>query len=175
MSSPHQSVPPARSSHTPDSGSDTGRVIRIPRLAHIGVFLLLFCAAFPFFGWPAGLWVLFAIPVAVAVWIERTRTTVSESGIDARTMFSSRHIDWSEVKGLRIPKRGYLQLHLADDSDVRLPAVSYDRLADLVAASGGRIPDPFIGPEDADAAGDSEADEAVATESESAKPENPKP
>ncbi|WP_327144689.1 PH domain-containing protein [Nocardia sp. NBC_01327] len=176
-------------------------MIRIPRLAHIGVFLLLFCAAFPFFGWPAGLWVLFAIPVAVAVWIERTRTTVSESGIDARSMFSSRHIDWSEVKGLRIPKRGYLQLHLADDSDVRLPAVGYDRLADLVAASGGRIPDPFIGPEDADAADGSDTDEtaaeasaataeasaapetdavatetdAVATESESAQPENPKP
>ncbi|MCU1641098.1 MAG: Low molecular weight protein antigen [Nocardia sp.] len=138
-------------------------MIRIPRLAHIGVFLLLFCAAFPFFGWPAGLWVLFAIPVAVAVWIERTRTTVSESGIDARSMFSTRHIDWSEVKGLRLPKRGYLQLHLADDSDVRLPAVSYDRLADLVAASGGRIPDPFFEPEDADAA--AEADETAVAES----------
>ncbi|MRH93201.1 PH domain-containing protein [Nocardia sp. SYP-A9097] len=146
-------------------------MIRIPRLAHIGVFLLLFCAAFPFFGAPRVLWVLFAIPLAVAVWVERTRTTVSTSGIDVRSMFSGMHIDWSQVKGLRIPKRGYLQLHLADDSDVTLPAVSYDRLSDLVAASGGRIPDPFL--EDADAAAAAEPEAAAAeTESTTAQPES---
>ncbi|MFJ4650468.1 PH domain-containing protein [Nocardia sp. NPDC088792] len=123
-------------------------MIRLPRLAHVGVFMLLFCVAFPFFGWPAVLWILFAIPLAVAVWIERTRTTVSESGIDTRTMFGGRHIDWSEVQGLKIPKRGFLRVHLTDESDVTLPAVGYDRLRDLVAASGGRIPDPFAEPED---------------------------
>ncbi|BAW05225.1 PH domain-containing protein [Nocardia seriolae] len=123
-------------------------MIRIPRLAHLGVFILLFCVAFPFFGWPQVLWILFLIPAAVVVWIERTRTTVSDNGIDTRTLFGSRHIDWAEVKGLRIPERGYLQLHLADDSDVTLPAVSYQRLADLVEASNGRIPDPFAEPEE---------------------------
>lgn len=148
MSSQHQSVPPAESSHTAETGSDTGRVIRLPRLAHVGVFMLLFCVAFPFFGWPAVLWILFAIPIAVAVWIERTRTTVSAAGIDTRTMFGGRHIDWSEVQGLKIPKRGFLRVHLTDESDVTLPAVGYDRLRDLAAASGGRIPDPFAEPED---------------------------
>ncbi|WP_460725563.1 PH domain-containing protein [Nocardia heshunensis] len=148
MSSQHQSVPPARSSHTPESESDAGQVIRIPRLAHMGVFILLFCVAFPFFGWPQVLWVLFAIPLVVAIWVERTRTTVSDNGIDTRTLFGSRHVDWSDVKGLRIPKRGYLQVHLADDSDVTLPAVGYGQLATLVAASNGRIPDPFAEPEE---------------------------
>ncbi|WP_157555288.1 PH domain-containing protein [Nocardia crassostreae] len=136
-------------------------MIRIPRLAHLGVFLLLFSVAFPFFGAPKVLWVLFAIPIALAVWVERVRTKVSSSGIDVRSMFGSRHIDWSEIKGLRIPKRGWLQVHLADETDVTLPAVGYDRLRDLVAASNGRIPDPFIEPEDADAeeeAADTEAD-----------------
>lgn len=152
MSSQHQSVPPAQSSHTPEAGSDTGRVIRIPRLAHLGVFLALFCVAFPFFGAPKVLWFLFVIPIVLAVWVERTRTTVSDNGIDTRTLFGSRHLDWADVRGLKIPKRGYLRLHLADDTDVTLPAVGYDRLPDLVAASNGRIPDPFIEPENADEA-----------------------
>ncbi|GAB4584289.1 PH domain-containing protein [Nocardia sp. IFM 10818] len=131
-------------------------MIRLPRLAHLGVFLLLFSVAFPFFGAPKVLWVLFAIPLALAVWVERVRTKVSDSGIDVRSMFGSRHIDWAEIKGLRIPKRGWLRLHLADESDVTLPAVGYDRLRDLVAASNGRIPDPFIEPEDADTEDDAE-------------------
>lgn len=146
MSSPQQSVPPAQSSHTAESGTDTGRVIRIPRLGHLGVFLLLFSVAFPFFGWPQVLWFLFAIPIAAAWWVERTRTTVSAAGLDLRTAFGSRHIDWPQVRGLRIPKRGFVRVHLVDDSEVALPAVSYDRLKDLVAASGGRIPDPFAKP-----------------------------
>lgn len=152
MSSSHQSVPPAQSSHTAEAGADTGRVIRIPRLAHIGVLMLLFCAAFPFFGWPAVLWVLFAIPAAVAFWVERTRTTVSPAGLELRTLLGSRHIDWSQVQGVSIPKRGYVRAHLSDGSQVRLPAVGYDRLRILVEASQGRIPDPFAAAEEAQAA-----------------------
>ncbi|AYF73923.1 PH domain-containing protein [Nocardia yunnanensis] len=134
-------------------------MIRIPRLAHLGVFILLFCVAFPFFGWPQVLWVLFAIPLAMVVWVERTRTTVSDNGIDTRTLFGSRHIDWADVRGLRIPKRGYLQLHLADDSDVSLPAVGYGQLATLIAASHGRIPDPFAEAEGTDAGSEEEDDD----------------
>ncbi|WP_063711035.1 PH domain-containing protein [Nocardia niigatensis] len=167
MSSQHQSVPPARSSHTPGAESDAGRVIRVPRLAHLGVFILLFCVAFAFFGWPQVLWILFVIPAVVVVWIERTRTTVSDNGIDTRTLFGSQHIDWADVRGLRIPKRGYLQLHLADDSDVTLPAVGYNRLADLVAASNGRIPDPFAEPEEEEEADKAESTESVAETTES--------
>ncbi|WP_245568725.1 PH domain-containing protein [Nocardia concava] len=156
-------MPPAPSSHTPESESDAGHVIRIPRLAHLGVFLLLFCVAFPFFGWPQVLWILFAIPLVVAIWVERTRTRVSDNGIDTRTLFGSRHIDWADIKGLVIPKRGYLKLHLSDDSDVTLPAVGYGQLPALIAASNGRIPDPFAEPEtepdtETEAATDQDAD-----------------
>ncbi len=150
MPSPHRSVPPARSSHTPDTGSDTGRVIRISRLGHLGVFVLLFCVMFAFFGWPQVLWVLFVIPIAIAVWVERTRTTVSASGLDLRTVFGSRHVDWDQIKGLRIPKRGFVRAHLADDSEVALPAVAYDRLRLLIEASNGRIPDLFTEAENAE-------------------------
>ncbi|MFE7798168.1 PH domain-containing protein [Nocardia sp. NPDC057440] len=155
MSSPHQSVPPAKSSHISDDGSDTGsstdpaqppraaKIIRVPQLAYLGVLVLLFCVFFPFVGWPIALWWLLLIPVAVAVWIYRTRTTVSEDGLDLRTVFGARHLDWSQVAGVTIPKRGFVRAHLTDDSDVKLPAVSYDRLRDLIDASGGRIPDLF--------------------------------
>ncbi len=146
MSSPQQSVPPAQSSHTAEGGTDTGRVIRIPRLGHLAVFILLICVAFPFFGRPAVLWFLFLIPIVAAWWVERTRTTVSAAGLDTRTIFGSRHIGWEQVRGLRIPKRGFVRVHLTDDSEAALPAVSYDRLKDLVEASGGRIPDPFAQP-----------------------------
>ncbi|MFF0487446.1 PH domain-containing protein [Nocardia sp. NPDC004068] len=118
-------------------------MIRIPRLAHLGVFVLLFCVAFAFFGWPQVLWVLFVIPLAAAIWVERTRTTVSADGLDLRTVFGSRHVDWEQIKGFRIPKRGFVRAHLVDDSEVALPAVGYDRLRTLIEASGGRIPDLF--------------------------------
>lgn len=151
MSSPHQSVPPPESSHTPAGTTDTGgasdaHVIRIPRLAFLGVFILLMCVFFPFVGWPAGLWWLLLIPVAVLAWVLRTQTGVSDAGLDLRTLFGSRHLDWTQVKGVRIPKRGYVRADLTDGSEVKLPAVSYDRLRDLAAFSGGRIPDPFAEP-----------------------------
>lgn len=155
MSSPHQSVPPAKSSHTPAAGSETGsspeptepkqtaQVIRITQMAYLGVVVLLFCVFFAFVGWPIGLWWLLLLPVAAAVWIERTRTTVSEDGLDLRTVFGSRHLDWAQVAGVGIPKRGFVRAHLTDDTEVKLPAVSYDRLRDLIRASNGRIPDLF--------------------------------
>lgn len=140
------------------------RVIGISRLAHLAVFVVFLGAVFPFSGWPQVLWVLFAIPLGLAMWVERTRTKVSGDGLELRTIFGQRHVDWSQVKGLEIPKRGFLRLDLADGSKVTLPAVGYDRLADLVEASGGRIPDPFLEPEDADAA----AEAAQAAEAEQA-------
>ncbi|MGK8523523.1 PH domain-containing protein [Nocardia asteroides] len=121
-------------------------MIRIPRLAFLGVFILLMCVFFPFVGWPAALWWLLLVPVVVLVWILRTQTTVSDAGLDLRTLFGSRHLDWSQVKGVRIPKRGYVRADLTDGTEVKLPAVSYNRLRDLAAASGGRIPDPFAQP-----------------------------
>ncbi|WP_431958089.1 PH domain-containing protein [Nocardia lijiangensis] len=147
MSSPHQSVPPAKSSHTSDAGSDTGRpeakVIRIQPLAYLGVVVLALCVFLFFVGWPAGLWWLLLLPVVVAAWVARTRTVVSDAGLDLRTLFGSRHLDWDQVKGVSLPKRGFVRAHLADGSEVKLPAVSYDQLRTLITASKGRLPDVF--------------------------------
>ncbi|MFC4374912.1 PH domain-containing protein [Nocardia halotolerans] len=221
MSSPHQSVPPAKSSHTTDEGTDTGRrrrpgglraaspgrlaaigivvlayltfvvvgtvqdtslgvriglivptavivwlliprrtntptpglhVIGVPRLAYIGVLVLAFCVFFPFVGWPALLWWLLLAPVLAVLWVVRTHTTISDAGLDLSTMFGrTRHLDWAQVKGISIPKRGYVKARLTDDSEVKLPAVSYDRLRELIEASGGRLPDVFAAAEQAEA------------------------
>ncbi|MFE6920771.1 PH domain-containing protein [Nocardia sp. NPDC057663] len=220
MSSPHQSVPPAKSSHTADEGTDTGRpsrpsglrsaspgrlaaiaavvlgylifvvvgtvqewslgmrigllvptavvvwllvprkastptpgvhVIGVPRLAYIGVLVLAFCVFFPFVGWPAVLWWLLLLPVIAVYWVVRTHTTVSDAGLDLSSMFGKKHLDWAQVKGISIPKRGSVKARLADDSEVKLPAVGYDRLRELIDASGGRLPDVFAAAEQAEA------------------------
>ncbi|MEU4810998.1 PH domain-containing protein [Nocardia fluminea] len=234
MSSPHQSVPPAKSSHTTDEGTDTGRpsrpgglrlagpgrlaaigavvlayltfvvvgtvqdwslgvrigsivpvavivwlliprkpntptpgvhVIGVPRLAYIGVLVLAFCVFFPFVGWPAALWPLLLAPVIAVWWVVRTHTTVSEAGLDLSSMTGKKHLDWARVKGISIPKRGYVRARLDDDSEVKLPAVGYDRLRELIEASGGRLPDVFAAAEAAEA-------ERVAAERAAAKAES---
>ncbi|MEU1527199.1 PH domain-containing protein [Nocardia rhamnosiphila] len=139
-------------------------MIRTTGLSYLGVFILAMCVFFPIVGWPTGLFWLALIPLAVLVWIVRTQTTVSPAGLDLRSVFSSRHIDWAQVKGLSIPKRGFVRVHLDDDSEIPLPAVSYDRLRDLVDASGGRIPDPFVVPGPAPADADASATDAGAAD-----------
>jgi hypothetical protein len=119
------------------------RVIRIPRLALLGVAMLAFGAAFPAFGWPAVLGWLMLAPLAALWWVLRVRTTASEQGITARGVFSSRTLAWEDINGVRFPKRGFARATLTDGSEAKLPAVSYDRLADLADASHGHIPNPF--------------------------------
>ena len=150
MPSPHQSVPPDQSSHNSGSAQDAPkpRVIRISRLGFLGVGILTFCVSFPALSWPAVLGWLFVIPVVVAVWLIRTQTTVTADGLDTRTLFGSGHVDWTRVAGVRFPKRGWARADLSDGDEAVLPAVSFDRLRELAAASGGRITDPFAPPPD---------------------------
>ncbi|ONM49398.1 hypothetical protein B0T44_06805 [Nocardia donostiensis] len=122
------------------------------------------CVFFPIVGWPAGLWWLLVLPLGVLVWVLRMQTTVSSAGLDLRTVFGSRHIDWDRVRGLRIPTRGFVRAHLDDDTEVKLPAVSYDRLRELVEASDGRIPDPFARPDVADAPAEGGANTTESTQ-----------
>ncbi|MFF0545353.1 PH domain-containing protein [Nocardia thailandica] len=221
MSSPHQSVPPGKSSHTAEAATVTGRasgqgglrsagpgrlaaiaaivlayvafvvvgtisdwplslrigllvptavivwllvprkastpepgvtVIGIPKLAYIGVLVLTFCVFFTFVGWPAALWWLMLLPVLAAFWVTRTHTTVSDSGLALSSLLGRRELDWAQVKGISIPKRGYIRARLVDDSEMKLPGVTYDRLRELIDASGGRLPDVFASAAEAEEA-----------------------
>nr|WP_260152263.1 PH domain-containing protein [Hoyosella altamirensis] len=117
------------------------QTIRISRLTLLGVLLLAVCVAVPasaqpvLFGW------LGAIPIVLAIWILRVRTRVSESAVDVRTLRGTRHISWSDIKGLTFPKYKSARAVLHDGSSVPLPAVTFNDLPKITPLSGGRIPD----------------------------------
>ncbi|ANY09782.1 hypothetical protein AFB00_04135 [Pseudonocardia sp. HH130630-07] len=86
--------------------------------------------------------VLLLVPVAVAVWTLRTRTTVDPDSVTARTVTGSRSVGWDEVRGLRLGGRSSVSAVLADSSELRLPAVRVRDLPAVSLASAGRVADP---------------------------------
>lgn len=121
-------------------------MIRITRLALLAVFLLLFGVVFPVSGWPAGLWWLLLLPIVAAAWVLRVQTTVDDDGLRLRGLIRSRSLPWSQIKGVRFPKRGFARAVLTDGSEATLPAVGFDRLGELARHSRGHIPDPYAVP-----------------------------
>lgn len=133
-------MPPQPSFHTPNSPE---QVIQISRLALLACVFLLFCVSFPALGWPAVFGWMLLIPVVVAVWVLRVRTTVLPDGLRLRRMFSAQSLTWDQIKGVRFPKWGWARADLTDGREVSLPVVTFGRLPQLAAASGGRITDPY--------------------------------
>ncbi|WP_338892880.1 PH domain-containing protein [Rhodococcus sovatensis] len=156
MSPSQQSEPPDISSHTPDPSQ---QVIRLPRLALVGVALLAFGVAFPAMSWPAAFGWLFVIPIAVAVWVLRVRTVVGPDGLAMRRVLGSDSVRWDEVRGIHFPDRRWARVVLDDKSEKSLPLVRFEHLPLLAEASGGRIPDPY-----AAAAAAADEDETVTPE-----------
>lgn len=160
VSSSPQPVPPSPSSHTPDS---TTQVIQISRLSFLACGFLFIGLASPALAWPeAFAWTL-VIPFLIAAWVVRVRTVVGPDGIVARSNFSTTTIGWESLKGIRFPKRGWARATLTDDSEVALPVVTFGRLPQIAAASGGRITDPYAAAREAELAENTPepADEAV--------------
>jgi Bacterial PH domain len=145
-----------------DAAALPGRryVIRIQKLAYLAVLMLFISVSFPVIGWPAAFGWLLVLPIGVAVWVVRSRTVITSETLELRSMFGSRSVAWTDVDGVRFPKRGWARAHLNDGTEVTLPAVGFDRLRELAAASGGRVPDPYLAPRPA-------APEASAAEAES--------
>lgn len=121
----------------------TSQVIRNSPLALCAVVLLLLCILFPALGWPSLLGWMLLIPVGLAYWILRVRTTVSEEGLRARKMWGSQFVAWRDIKGLRFPKYGPARAVLASGGEVKLPAVALEDTPVLASFSGGRLPDPY--------------------------------
>ncbi|MGB3370553.1 MAG: PH domain-containing protein [Rhodococcus sp. (in: high G+C Gram-positive bacteria)] len=156
MSPSQQSEPPDISSHTPDPSP---QVIRLPRLALVGVALLVFGVAFPAISWPTAFGWLFVLPIAVAVWVIRVRTVIGRDGLAMRRVFGSDSVRWDEVRGIHFPDRRWARVVLDDKSEKSLPLVRFELLPLLAAASGGRITDPY-----AAAAAAADEDETVTPE-----------
>lgn len=121
---------------------------RLPRSAYLTVLILLFCAT-PLAlsadggdeGGPAGLtWRvgLLVVPLLAAVFIARTATFVSGSGLRVRAAFGSRKLGWDDVRGLSINDRAVYAV--LDDGAVRLPCVRVSDLAAVAKISEGRLP-----------------------------------
>lgn len=85
-------------------------------------------------------WVVLVLPVAAIVWILRVRTTVDPETLTVRSAFSSRTVDWDDVRGLRIGSRSRVSAVLGEDDDLVLPAVHARDLPALSVASGAASP-----------------------------------
>jgi hypothetical protein len=115
---------------------------RLPLTALIGLFGLIVCMTPVAFGAP-GLQVLYLVPLALTVWLVRTRTVVGSETMVAYRVWDSRQVTWSDLAGLRIDDRSRVWAVLRGGDEVRLPMVRARDLPVLAAISGGRLPDPL--------------------------------
>lgn len=123
---------------------DEGRkaVFRIPRTSFMAIALLTICVTpialgeIPYLEW------LYVFPIALAVFVARTRTVATRDGLAIRTMFGKRDVPWSALKGLAITKKARVQAVLKDDTKVPLPTVRTRHLPVLSLVSEGLVADP---------------------------------
>ena len=124
------------------------RIFRLPRSAYLIVLFLFFGAA-PLAFTDNGIYqahatlgpqtLVLLIPIAAAVYIARTRTTVGDTGITVRALFGTRRLPWPQVRGLTVQQRSVYAVRA--DGAVRLPCVRVADLAAVAKASGGRLPE----------------------------------
>ena len=114
---------------------------RLPTIGLVGVFALVLCATPVAFAAP-GLQAVYLVPLALGVWLLRTRTVVDPASLRVHGLLRTRRLSWHDVARLRVPDRAWVHAVLADGAEVALPAVRARDLPRLAAASGGRIPDP---------------------------------
>lgn len=112
---------------------------RLPLTTLIAVFGLIVCMTPVAFGVP-GLQVLYLGPLALAVWLVRTRTVVGPDTLVAHRVWGSRRIAWSDLAGLRIDQQSRVSAVLRAGDEVALPTVRAGDLPVLVALSQGRLP-----------------------------------
>ena len=93
------------------------------------------------------LWLLFAVPVGIVVWVLRVRTVVDGETVTVRRVVGSRRVPWAQISSLRIGRgnanrRARVHAVLTGGDELPLPAVHVRDLPQLAAVSGGRLPDP---------------------------------
>ena len=120
-------------------------VFRIPSVALLGVLFLAVCESAVALASP-WLRLLYVAPVAIAVWILRTRTVAYADRLLVRRVFSRRVLPWSRIVSLRIHDGKWMRAVLADGSEISLPAVRTRHLSALALITGGRLSDPLATP-----------------------------
>jgi hypothetical protein len=118
-------------------------VIRISPIAHFAVgFLALGLLALVFAG-PPWFVLLLVIPVLLSLVVVRYRTVADSATVTARSLVGSRTVGWNDIDGLRFDKSSWATAQLKSGAELRLPAVTFNTLPLLTAASGGRVPNPY--------------------------------
>lgn len=163
---------PADQAEQPESTGPTGpavperMVFQIPRTALLAIAFVAFCASPVALGAP-GLQLIYLIPIALVVWVIRTRTVVTAEKLVLRTLFGQRELAWSDVRSLRLAERGWVRAVLADDTELPLHGVRPRHLFLLSAITAGRIADPTApaAPASATRADDEDAADAPTAQS----------
>jgi hypothetical protein len=118
-------------------------VIRISAMAHFAVgFLALGLLAVVVAG-PQWFALLLVIPVMLSVSIVRYRTVAGRDSVTARTLLGSQTVSWDDIAGLRFGKSSWAYAQLKNETELRLPAVTFATLPLLTQASDGRVPNPY--------------------------------
>ncbi|MGE2712588.1 PH domain-containing protein [Mycolicibacterium litorale] len=119
-------------------------VIRIPRTAHLAVGFFTLGLMSIVLANPRWFAPLLVIPVLASLLIMRLRTVADRDTVTARTLLGSQTVAWDDIEGLRFSKANWARAARKDGSEVRLPAVTFATLPQLTAASGGRVPNPYL-------------------------------
>lgn len=136
-----QERPEADTSGEP-AAEERKAVFRIPKTAYLAIAFLVFCmtpAALGEFHWLA---VIYVFPLALLVFVVRTRTVAHSGGLTVRTVFGERELPWAALKGLVITDKSRVRAVLTDDTQVTLPTVRTRHLPVISLVSGGRMKDP---------------------------------
>ncbi|MFF0145659.1 PH (Pleckstrin Homology) domain-containing protein [Amycolatopsis sulphurea] len=127
-----------------DQRAEEGRkaVFRIPSTAYLAIGLLTVCVTPVALGEIGGFQWLYVFPLALLVFVARTRTVATKEGMNVRTVFGKRDLPWSSLKGLAITNKARVRAVLGDDTQVPLPTVRTRHLPVLALVSEGKIKDP---------------------------------
>lgn len=123
-------------------------VFRISPLSLLAVLALGICAIPVAFGAP-WLWLVYVVPLGLAFWVLRVRTTAGPDDVVARGALRATRVRWADIAGLRLRSsriRSRVSAVLRNGSELPLPAVHVRDLPLLAAVSGGRLPDPSATP-----------------------------
>ncbi|MGW0801374.1 PH domain-containing protein, partial [Streptomyces sp. NPDC002692] len=82
-----------------DQRADEGRkaVFKIPSTAYMAIALLTVCVTPIALGEINGLQWLYIFPIALFVFVARTRTVATREGLAVRTVFGKRDLPWSAL------------------------------------------------------------------------------
>lgn len=115
-------------------------VLRLPRSAYLVAGFVALCSmAAVRSPWQS---VIFLVPLFAAWVVARRATIVDENGLTARSVLGEQSVAWGELAGLRLDSSGAVYAVEVSRAELRLPCVRSTALGPLIAASGGRIPDP---------------------------------